>query len=318
METAPLNPHLLPHTRVHKLNRNFGPDCSVFVKREDETGYSISGNKRRKYASLLPWLHKNQYESVAVIGGARSNNVVGICQLLIEQGIVPIPFLREAHGPPDPGNPLLLRLLVPEEQIQWVSGQDWPRVESIARAFADQAKPRTYVLPEGANCPPALPGALTLLADIQQNESEHGIHFDHILIDAGTGLTAAALALANAALPQPKGIHILLLAGDETSFAAHMEQVATWFQPPFPLPSYRIHIPKSAKSFGAVNRTTLDGLVKIAREEGILTDPVYSAKLFNEAAGIIERETLTGNVLLIHSGGGQALPSFAQKLFPLV
>jgi 1-aminocyclopropane-1-carboxylate deaminase/D-cysteine desulfhydrase-like pyridoxal-dependent ACC family enzyme len=50
---------------------------------------------------------------------------------------------------------------------------------------------------------------------------------------------------------------------------------------------------------------------------GILTDPVYTAKLFLEAERICLVQEISGNTLIVHSGGGTGLfgyqVSYAQQ-----
>ena len=306
---------LLPCTRVSPFKSPYLPDGKVWVKREDETGYAITGNKRRKYASLIGWLKNHLYLKAAVIGGARSNNVVGLCQMLIEYDIKPTLYLKVARGEPGPGNPLLVRMLVEEDQINWVNSADWDRVEEIAK---EEANGRTYVIPEGANCEGSLPGALTLLDDIRRNEEESNIEFDHIIIDSGTGLSAGALILANAELDKPKQIHVVLLAGDEAYFESQLDLYQKWNRTQHTLRDHTLYYPGTARSFGSVNRMVLDKMVELARGNGILSDPIYSAKLFREAELIVLHEKLEGKVLIIHSGGAQAIPSFSEKLYPIL
>ena len=65
-----------------------------------------------------------------------------------------------------------------------------------------------------------------------------------------------------------------------------------------------------ARSFGSTNSTIFKEIKSIASEDGILTDPVYSAKLFITAKRTIQDQSLDGNILLIHSGGALALSGF--------
>jgi 1-aminocyclopropane-1-carboxylate deaminase len=64
------------------------------------------------------------------------------------------------------------------------------------------------------------------------------------------------------------------------------------------------------KSFGGTDRTIFRVINSIARNDGILTDPVYSAKLFITAKQAIQDLSIDGNILLIHSGGTLALSGF--------
>lgn len=76
------------------------------------------------------------------------------------------------------------------------------------------------------------------------------------------------------------------------------------------LPDYHLYYPATAKSFGSTNKTIFREIQRIAREDVILTDPVYSSKLFLTARQTILDRALDGNILLIHSGGGLALTGF--------
>jgi 1-aminocyclopropane-1-carboxylate deaminase/D-cysteine desulfhydrase-like pyridoxal-dependent ACC family enzyme len=75
-------------------------------------------------------------------------------------------------------------------------------------------------------------------------------------------------------------------------------------------PDYKLYYSTIAKSFGGTNRAIFREIKCIAREDGILTDPVYSAKLFIMAKHTIQDQSLDGNILLIHSGGALALSGF--------
>ena len=52
----------------------------------------------------------------------------------------------------------------------------------------------------------------------------------------------------------------------------------------------------------------------MAKEEGLLLDPVYNAKLFQKAFDIIDEKELDGDICIIHSGGGSGLMGFAHRL----
>ncbi len=310
----------IPHSRIHLLKTYSTPIARSYVKRDDELGFGVSGTKWRKYASLIPYLRNNNYEEVALIGGAYSNHVLGISQLLIEKSIRPTLFL---HGSPPTkcvGNFLLTSLLVPPEQMHWISRKEWPQVEVLANAYAKTSKLKTLVMPEGGSMDAALPGALTLAIDILENP----IEFDHIFIDAGTGLSAIATILAFSWLNKETLFHVLSLADGEEAFLAKLSHFQTTFEAllqtslstPKILNRVRFHRPTLAPSFGSVNSTIFKEIHIIAKEEGFFTDPIYSAKLFLEAKRLIP--SLKGNILLLHSGGALTLMGFQDTLTKII
>lgn len=304
------------HSRIHPL-RTFPQNC--FVKRDDELGFSITGTKVRKFRSLIPYLLQQNVTDAVVIGGGHSNNVLGITQLLIENEVNPILFLRGAPSDAPQGTELFIRLLVRAQSIHWVPRNQWNRVETFANACADQLQSegkQSIVIPEGSSLPASLPGATTLALDILRNETEQKVNFNHLFMDVGTGLSAAATMLAFVYLKKELKIHLVLLAGREIHFVKTLKHYHEIFQEwlccPVPLPeNFEMHYPSTARSFGSINQRVMRSIHSLAQQEGFLTDPIYSAKLFLTAKEVIEKQNLTGNILLVHSGGGMALQGYS-------
>ncbi len=310
------------HSRTHSLHSFNTAVCKVFLKRDDELSCSVSGSKFRKYASLLPCLIKSKVQEIILIGGGYSNNILGLTQLLIENGIHPTLFLRKPGNDRVEGNLLLTKMLVEEDQIHWISRESWKDVDELAAVYANERNTkgvRTVVFPEGAFTVEALPGAVTLSLDVMRNEIANEIQFDHIFVDAGTGLQACALILAHAWCNHPAKIHVVLLAQQENEFLYNLEGLRMDFEllvkgeMDFPK-NFTLHRPTSAISFGSVNREVIQFIKDFAKTEGVFVDPIYSGKLMREASRLIVKQQLEGNVLLVHSGGVMTLAGFQSRL----
>lgn len=310
------------HSRIHPLKTFGHAQATCFVKREDELGFGISGSKIRKYSSLIPHFLTNKIEEAILIGGAYSNNIVGLVQMLIENSIQPTLFLHGCEPAQKVGNFLLTSLMVPTESIHWVSRDDWSNVDRIAMQYAQQQSTRTMVVPEGASVAESLPGALTLALDIIENETQLDISFDHIFIDSGTGVMACTSLLVFAHLQKSVRFHVVLMAETETVFLETLLKIKTQFSSltgadvewDCLIQNLRLYHPSVGRSFGSTNATIFDEICHLARVEGFLTDPIYSAKLFLESRRILDSQSITGNCLLIHSGGGLTLMGFQEHL----
>lgn len=308
----------IPQARLHSISTLNTPATSCFVLRDDELGFGISGSKRRKYASLLPYIKRNKFEKIILIGSAFSNHIVSFSQSLIENRYKPVLFLLKRYEIPIKGNYLLIKLLLANDQIHWVLEQDWPCVEETAQKWAQRQSSKSLVVPEGACMPEALLGSLTLPLDILRHKPHYS--FDHIILESGTGLTAIALILAFAWLGERTLIHVLLLGSSPEDFLEKLEFFIQIFNEIFcssltfqqVRPYFQLHIPKTARSFGSVNSHVLNMVHYMAKKEGILTDPIYSAKLFLEGRTIIN--DLQGKVLFVHGGGGLSLIGFQESL----
>ncbi len=302
-------------SRVHRL-RWFGRS-DIWVKRDDELSFGVSGTKLRKHASIIPVLKIKGIEEVVVIGGSNSNNVLSAAQTLTENNIKITPFLL---GPPacKEGNLKLLSLFVDDDEIHWIPRNQWTNIETLVKKYVDSEiarGTRIFVLPEGGHHRLAVPGSLSILSDILRNEADTRFKFDHIFIDSGTGMIAQSLLAGAAAINKKTKFHIVVLAGSFESFERGLEQIVQYtedfLQISIPLPpDYKLYYPAIAKSFGSTNRSIFNEIKTIAKDDGILTDPVYSAKLFITAKQIIRNNSIDGNMLLIHSGGALTLSGF--------
>lgn len=303
-------PDLLARTRIHPL-RGFGPE--VWIKREDESAFGMPGPKRRKYASLLPWLAQAGFRQVALTGSSHSNHVAGLLQLCRERGIGVRLFLKAEHEFRPEGPRLWTSLLSSPEEIEWIPAAQWADAEQIAAEWARAHD--AYAVPEGGTCAPCLPGACTLWLDLLRNEAEQGMAFSRIVLDSGTGLTSAALALMAGYARRDIGLHMVLTAGDGAYWHRQAAAAQQWLRTQFgidaPLPPrIQLHHPPTARSFGSINAAVRAEMIRMAREEGILCDGIYMAKTMLTLRQLLP-DWAPAPVLVIHSGG---MPEYSATL----
>ncbi|MEI8300834.1 MAG: pyridoxal-phosphate dependent enzyme [Chlamydiota bacterium] len=303
-------------SRVHPLN-NFPShgQRKWFVKRDDELSFGISGSKYRKYASLIPYLLKEKIDHVLLVGSAYSNHLVGILQLLNEETIQSTLYLSETHDQLLQGNRALIQLLIGNGQVHNLSKEQWKHKDTLIPSHLDAS---SIYIPEGADMLPALPGALSLAEDLSRNQIDNQIYFDHIFIDAGTGLSAIGLLLGIPFFAIKAHVHIILMAENADLFKQKLLGYKAYLegllQTTLYLPSFSLYNSSIGKAFGSTPKTIFKEIQTLAIEEGILTDPIYSAKLFYSAKDIAAHLDLKGNLLCIHSGGGLTLSGFLDKL----
>lgn len=302
------------HSRVHPLH-SFPKGAQWFVKRDDELSFGISGSKYRKYASLIPYLKQNHYQKVHLVGSAHSNHLVSILQLLNEHQIPSVVYiLKPAHTSPQ-GNYSFLKLLLGNNPLHLLSKEEWPHRDSIiSRALSSSC----IYIPEGGELFESLPGALSLPFDIHANQCSLATRFDHFFIDAGTGLSAIAMLLGMP-LANLTGIaHVVLMADSSELFEEKLlnykRQLERTLSCALALPQYRLYRPSTSRSFGSINKQISQEIHLMATKEGILCDPIYTAKLFYSAKAIQQQHSLEGNILCMHSGGGLSLSGFMQLI----
>ena len=290
----------------------------LYVKREDELSFSVSGSKLRKYASILPVLKKKKDVTIALVGSAYSNHILSLVQLLKQEGLPYQLFLEKPKTSIAQGNFFFISLLLTPEEIIWIEKAPEILTASWTSEWEKTLQQHFFWIPIGGCMKEGFLGALTLGLDILTNEQELKTTFSHIFIDAGTGITAAALITSFAYIGKKTPITALLCAGTEKTF---LDQLLFWksflegilHEKIPPLHNYQSTLPLTAKSFGSTNAKIFTTISKVAREEGIFLDPLYTAKLYLTAEKF-SRESPSISTLWIHSGGALSLTGFQQPL----
>lgn len=322
----PLDPEMGWQSHCHPLDGYLpvSREAPIYVKREDELAVNVSGTKLRKYLSLLPDLELNGTRHVILTGSAHSNNVLDLARLLKQRGYQITALLKAPGNPVPKGNFLLLNMLLEPASIHLISASEWPQVEMIARdrvkALKRQGIPACS-LPEGGYSPAVLPGILTLAGDLQHNMEQLDIRFRDIWTDSGSGVSAIGLLLGlRLARLIDCTVHITLIAGDEAAFHQRYRQLERWLQQltsaPLPIERPRLHLlkPATATAYGSVNRTILDQVWHIARETGLLMDPVYSVKHFYTVQQEVKRQPPRTPQLVLYNGATLGLSGFQEAL----
>lgn len=298
------------HSRVHQL----ASLDSCYIKREDELGCLLSGSKVRKYRSLVAALKQRGHKKVGLIGSQFSNHVLGLSSLLRENAIEPTLFLLEAKNPPSAGNALFIQLFAAKNNIRLIAREEWHLVHEIAsKSHLD------CIIPEGGQVEDSVAGLTTLALDILHNETQTGLTFKEILIDSGTGLTAASLIAAYGFLNKEAHIHVMLAASTCDAFNQILKKVKQTLEtitgmPIQHMPRYTLHAPTCAKAFGSTNATIFNTIKSTAYSEGVLLDPIYSSKLYLLLQKLLAAKELSGPTLFIHSGGLFSLAGFQSQL----
>jgi 1-aminocyclopropane-1-carboxylate deaminase len=291
----------------------------LVVLRDDELG-GFWGTKFRKYASIIEFCKKQRITDVIATGGINSNNLAAAAALLTEAHIKLHAFAILDHSD-DPshnlGNRMLIRLIIPKERLHLIPRSEKSNVvnqmSELAHALHLQNR-SSLVLEEGGGCEAAVPGCLTLadnLHHVVKTEMNQEIP-DNIFIDSGTALTSASLLarLKQLNLDSKTKVHVIQMAGYEEQL---VQAFTRWVTPTTGVDwndvshFVRVYRPMSPRSYGATSQELFSFIKYMAETQGILCDPVYSAKLFKRAFDLIEGQNCRGSISIIHTGGVSGL-----------
>lgn len=149
---------------------------------------------------------------------------------------------------------------------------------------------------------------------------EQGLNVGWIVMATGsTGTQSGLLAGLHAAGSDIKVMGVSVRQPKEKQIAAvHKLASATAAQlTDEPLPVEKVYVDDRfvGKGYGLPTEGTIDAIKTLARTEGVLLDPIYSAKGMAGMIGMAEEGFFDGekDVVFLHTGGAMALFAYGQE-----
>jgi D-cysteine desulfhydrase len=283
----------------------------IWMKRDDQTGSELMGNKVRKLEYLMAEALAEDATHVITCGGEQSNHARATALAAAQLGLKSLLILRTddpEHPPEATGNILLDRLAGAE--LQWISRAAWR--DRNQRRGGD----RPYVVPEGGSN--ALGSWGYLRAAHELADDLQGIATpDHpvtVIYACGSGGTGAGLILGAKLLGLARrGIRIagINVCDDRAYFVDAISRIcaeaeARW-QLGADITEADIEIVDGhvGRGYAKSRPEELATIRDVCRSDGIVLDPVYTGKAFHgmltELAA--DRARFGSAVAFLHTGG---------------
>lgn len=295
----------------------------VFIKRDDCTGMAMGGNKTRHNEFLFGAALKANADCLVWGAGVQSNNCRQTAAACNKLGLDCYLYLsRAVHNDDIQGNLLLDHLLGAKVTI--IDTPMGPELDDLLLARAKELRAagrRPFVWDRITGRPIAAVSYALVLAEILDQARALGIEPTHIYC-AAAGATGGGLAIGKAILGWPGKVRLLCpirwpwdTPKDLADLANH---TADLLGMPHRLNAADIDIRDDymGPKYGAVTPAGREAMDMLARTEGILLDPVYTAKAM---AGLIDdaRQARLGphdQVVFIHTGGTPAIFAYRDEL----
>ena len=320
-------------TPIHPLKRlsaALGGKVELYAKREDvNSGLAFGGNKTRKLEYLIPEALEGGYTHLVSIGGVQSNQTrqvaavaahLGLKCVLVQEKWVNHHEDEQVYG--KVGNVQMSRILGADVRLD-DSGFDIGIRQSWKEALEEIEKEGGKPFPIPAGCSEHRLGGLGFVGwaeEVREQEAELGFKFDYIVVCAVTGSTHAGIIVGFAADGRAqKVIGIDASAKPEQT----KEQVWRIARNTAKLVELGEEIKEDdvvldtrfgGPEYGIPNDGTLDAIRLCARQEGMLTDPVYEGKSMNGMIEMVKNGEFPegAKVLYAHLGGVPALSAYSE------
>jgi len=303
----------------------------LWVKRDDEYGPGMGGNKGRKLAYLMAEALVEGKRKIVTYGGLQSNHARMTAAACASLGLEAHLFFF--HRRPDrlDGNLLLNRLLGAKMHFVPFGGgsRGSMSIEMTNRLVKLVALAWTgigaYFIPVGGHNVTGCMGYIKAALEIHKQVEELGFDTERVTIvtACGTGGTLAGLMAGFALIDSPvkvMGIDIgKLWKGFPTSISRLATRLCQVFEGQIQFRPDQVPLKEgtyAGDGYAQFNLETAQAITLMAETEGILLDPVYTGKAFFGLLDLIGKRQFGSEdiVIFLHTGGAPGLWAYTEAL----
>jgi D-cysteine desulfhydrase family pyridoxal phosphate-dependent enzyme len=319
-----------PLEKLESLSRRLSP-LSVFAKRDDQTGLAFGGNKARKLEFIMADALEQGADSVVTWAGVQSNWCRQVAASAAKLGKRAVLVLLKRPGLPvgEDGNLLLDRVLNADVRIVEASGEkgflELENVMEHVGPVVEEEMERgrsVYLAPVGGSLlegsmtrPMGALGYVVAFAELMDQAAALGFRPDAVILATGSAGTQAGL-VAGAKMVSPETRIVgVSVAGSADVVSGYVQTIAEAVlrelgedgevadEDVLVLDDYL------GEGYGILNQGVVDAVGMVAREEGVLLDPVYTGKSMAGFLDLAERGYFRDgeSVVFLHTGGTPAL-----------
>lgn len=306
-----------PIEELPRLRAALGGGPRILMKRDDYLGPGFGGNKIRKLEYLLGAAKQDGAEVVITCGGVKSNHAritaalcarLGLeCRLVLNPAAVSYPQLEPASLRADRLYGARIHLVADRVERQ-------TELERLARELRAAGR-RVLTIPLGASVPLGAIGFVEAAEEAAAQLAEMGVEVNSLYLCSSSGGTQAGLIVGRELFP---GLADEVIGvspdGTRNEITRVVTEIARGAGELLGLPpgsDGRVEVVDDfvGQGYGIPTQAGEEALELLARTEGVLLDPVYTAKAM---AGLIDRIRSDQiehdqTVLFWHTGGQLAI-----------
>jgi len=301
-----------PLQYLERASARWGRGHRLWIKRDDLTGCTLSGNKVRKLEFITAHAIDNGYDTLITCGGLQSNHCRATAFAGAQLGLAVHLLLRGEEPQEREGNLLLDHLAgatvncYPPRQYASEIGDLFHQWQAH---YAAQGR-KALAIPTGGSDGIGVWGYIAACEELAADFALAGIEQAHIVTATGSGGTQAGLTLGAALHQLPASVWGVNVCDDEQYFLDKVSaDTADWQQRYPQAPSVdvqtRVLDGYVGQGYGIASDQVFELIAQVSRLEGVVLDPVYTGKAFAGMIAEIAGGRFEGcrDIVFMHTGG---------------
>ncbi|MDB6057844.1 MAG: D-cysteine desulfhydrase [Verrucomicrobiales bacterium] len=293
----------------------------IFIKRDDQTGLALGGNKVRKLEFLLADALAQGCDTLITLGAAQSNHcrqtaaAAAACSLKCE-------LILNGKKPELPQGNLFLDELF-GATIHWIErSQRAAKSAELMESLTKEGR-KPYLIPVGGSNGIGALGYVTAMTEFM--EQLNGRRINRIVFGTSSGGTQAGMVVGARVAGFKGQLTAIGIDKDERDLNLYEQELAeiandsaTRFgiADRFTPKDFEVIRGYAGGGYGIVGDLERNAIRTLAQTEGILLDPVYAGRAFGAMLDMIQKGQIAADetVLFWHTGGAPALFAYVKDL----
>ena len=311
-----------PVEALPALSRELGGP-TLLIKRDDQTGLALGGNKARKLEFLVGDALAKGCDTLVTVGAVQSNHCRQTAAAAAKAGLKCELILNGKEPETPNGNLLLNRLFGANEH--WIErSQRAAKLQALSQELIASGRKPYPIIVGGSNGIGAT-GYVVAMIELMEQLRATGQHVDHIVFGTSSGGTQAGIVLGARIAGFSGQLHGLSIDKDdpeheeyEIEVAQIANECASYIGSDVRLTKADVKVVYGYKGegYGVVGDLEREAIRLMARCEGIILDPVYTGRAFGSLVDLIRKGVFRKDetVLFWHTGGAPALFAYAKEV----
>lgn len=308
-----------PVEKLERLSRHLGGP-ELLIKRDDQTGLAMGGNKTRKLEFLAAEAIHQGCDHLITTGSPQSNHCRQTAAAAARLGMGCSLVLRGSAPTRITGNLLLSQLV--GAHMYWTGGRPTGEVMNEVAGEVRAMGRSPYVIPLGGSNVMGATGYVLAMQELVEQLAEQHLNVDFVVFASSSGGTQAGLVLGARAhgfrgrilgisVDRPAEELKVQVAALATATATHLGLGTVSVTD-----DVEVNDDYIGEGYGVLNDGDREAIRLMAQMEGILLDPVYTGRAMGGLIDLIRWGAFTRRqtVLFWHTGGTPALFAYENQL----
>ena len=311
-----------PLNELKKVSKKY-PDYNVFIKRDDNTGLASGGNKTRKLEYLIKQALDANCDTIITAGAQQSNHCRQTAAACSIAGLKCHLLLGGEKPEIYEGNLLLSSILGAE--IHFTGENRKGEDKEILKKKLENKGNKCFVIPYGGSNFTGAMGFVNAVKELKEQLIEQKLKIDYIFFASSSGGMQAGLTLGKEIYQLNSELIPISIDKDETNGLSLEEVVLNIIKEGgqklninknFQLSDIRLNRDYDKDGYGVVTNNEINAINELAKNEGVLLDPVYTGRAFYGMLDFLKEKKIptNANVLFWHTGGLPAIFKYANEL----